>query len=145
MNRVILLIFLFASFAASSPLKRQDKLSGFKQCDGKFANTITLFSYSPNPVIVGQDVKVRIAGEIKVPILAGASMNITHYYDNKLLFTEKTDFCKMFVEPNGSKCPLGIGNFDFSTTFHTENSPSDPKNVEMDIGVRMFSKYFKII
>jgi hypothetical protein len=146
MNFVILFIFLFASFTTSSPLlKRQDQLSGFKQCDGEFANTITLYSYSPNPVIIGQDVKVRIAGEIKVPILSSATITISHYYNNELLFTEQSDFCKIFVEPNGSTCPLEIGNFDFSTTFPTESDPSDPKNVEMDIGVRISSTYFKII
>src|SRR5690349_1379590 len=131
--RVIILLNIFlmlASFATSIAIKRDDPLSGFKQCDGDFPNPITLYNYSPNPVVVGQMITVRIGGEVTKTIEKGALVKVTGYQDKKELFTYEQDYCKMFVEPSGFKCPVGKGHFEHTASFPAERDPSDPKHVE---------------
>src|ERR1044072_169099 len=79
MNRFIVLLTIFAtlaSFAASTPLRRDD-LSGFKQCERQFLNTVTSFSFSPNPVIPGKNVTVHIGGEATETVVEGALLTFT--------------------------------------------------------------------
>jgi hypothetical protein len=153
---ILLSIFLmFVSFTASIAIKRNDPLTGFKQCDGDFPNPITLYSYSPNPVVVGQMITVRIGGEVTKPIEKGALVKVTIYQDKKELYTYERDYCKMFVEPSGSKCPVGKGHFEHTASFLADRDPSDPKHVEMEFGFKiirtfiffllLFSFFFKTI
>src|SRR2546425_12734735 len=103
MNRfMILLILLFASFAKSIPSvlqTRKDTLGGFKQCKGKFPNTITEYSYSPDPIVDGEPMKVHLAGKATVAVEKGALLTIRGYDKNQLIFIFGVDYCKALVEP----------------------------------------------
>ena len=135
MNRFIisLTIFLFfASFAKPIPFdleRREDALTGFKQCDnGDFPNVVTSFDYSPNPVVAGQMVNVHIAGKASKVVEKGALMVITGHYENQLDFLHVLDYCKLFVESSGSNCPVETGDFDFKASWPVEEHPGVPKN-----------------
>ncbi|CAI2190939.1 17195_t:CDS:2, partial [Funneliformis geosporum] len=65
---------------------------------------------SPNPLVTSQNITVRIVGKTTVVI-------------------EKADFCKLFVEPSGSMCPVEKGNLDFTATLLIEQDPSEPNNI----------------
>ena len=118
MNRSIILVtifLMFVSFVTSIPLlseRDDDPLSGFKECEGYHPDSITLFSFSPNPIVVGQPINIHIAGDLPAPIKEGSTLNVTSYLDNKQKFTKVRDFCKFFVEPK-YKCPVE-GHFDIT-------------------------------
>ena len=123
MNRSIILIAIFlmlVSFVTSIPLlseRNHDPLSGFKECEGDYPDTITLFSFSPNPEVVGQPLNVRLAGDTPVPIEEGSTIKVTGYLDNKQAFNDVNDFCKFFVG-SSFKCPIE-GHFDITTSYPT--------------------------
>ena len=152
MNRLILLsIFLvFISIATSTPLKRQD-LSGFKQCEGNIPNTLTTLTYSPNPTVTGQNVYVHLGGMANEIVEQGAKFKAIVYEKNtnKVAFTHVLDYCSKFVEPSGSKCPVGKGDFNFTATWFIEQDPNDPKHVVIEYDANLsgtftffFLKYF---
>jgi hypothetical protein len=146
MNRfaILLCILLFASFAASIPLKREDSLKGFKECDGKFPNTITSLTYSPDPVYVGHIVNIHIAGKSTATVEKNAFVDISGYFLNNdtLLFRYTFDYCKLFVNPSGSECPVEKGHFDFTANWVIPNEyDSEPKYVD-EFVTKMTSMYF---
>src|SRR6266496_5905117 len=139
MNILFVIILVFATFASS-----QDALSGFKQCKhGDFPNKITLFTYTPNPVVAGQEVTVRMAGKAAVTIENGATFQNTGFYQNKQIFQHNDDFCKEFVIPSGFTCPVN-GDFDFTVKFPVDTSPDDPKNTVLEFGIRTLCEFFNI-
>jgi hypothetical protein len=139
MNRINLIsIFLiFASFATSTPLKRQDQLSGFKQCQGTFPNSITVLNYSPNPVIVGQNVTVNMAGTATEIIKQGTTLVNTGYLKGVQEFQHQVDYCETFVKPSGFECPVKKGDYNFSASWLVEKHPDDPQNdvIEWDFNI----------
>jgi hypothetical protein len=142
MNRINLItifsIFLiFASFATSTPLKRQDQLSGFKQCQGTFPNSITALSYSPNPVVIGQNVTVNMVGTATEIIKQGTTLVYTGYSKDeptKQEFQHQLDYCETFVKQSGSECPVKEGDYNFSASWLIEKHPGQPQNVVIEYG-----------
>lgn len=142
MNRINLIgifsIFLiFASFATSTPLKRQDQLSGFTQCQGTFPNSITVLSYTPNPVVVGQNVTVHLAGKATEIIKQGTTLVHTGYFKDeptKQAFQHSQDFCETFVKQSGSECPVKEGDYSFTASWLIEKHPDEPKNLVVEYG-----------
>ncbi|GBB87083.1 hypothetical protein RclHR1_13550001 [Rhizophagus clarus] len=134
MNTLLFIILLFATFSSSSLIKRQDALSGFKPCNGNFPDEITIYSYSPNPLVEGQMATSRIAGKATVPIENGALYNLTGFYENQQAFQHVFDFCKIYVVPNSLTCPIN-GDYDFTINFPMDSTTNDPVNtsVEYDI------------
>src|SRR4051794_39460071 len=134
MNRFIIslsIFLIFASFAKSIPFaleKRDDALSGFKQCNGDFPNVITSFGYSPDPIIAGQMVNAHIAGEATAVVEKGASITLSGYYENVLDFMFIFDYCELFVEQSGFHCPKEKGDFDFKASWPVVEYPDVPKN-----------------
>ena len=110
MNRFIIILFtifiFFTSFVKSIPSalqKREDPLSGFKQCKGKFPNVITAYDYSPDPIVYTKPVKVLIAGNAAVGVEQGALMTATGYYKDRIAYLYGIDYCKVFVKQSGYK------------------------------------------
>ncbi|PKY13906.1 hypothetical protein RhiirB3_425813 [Rhizophagus irregularis] len=138
MNRTsIFIILIFVSFATSNPtpLKRQDQLNGFTQCKGSFANSITLLSYTPNPVVTGQNVTSHLAGTATEIIKQGATIVYTAYFKDeptKEAFQHKQDFCEVYVKQSGSECPVKKGDYSFTASWLVEKHPDEPKNLVVE-------------
>jgi len=138
MNRITLLsifgIFLiFASFATSTPLKRQ--LEGFKQCEGDIPNTLSAFDFTPNPVVLGQNVTVHIAGKATEIVNPGTLVVYTGYDKSdpsKPAFQHQLDYCEIFVQPSGSVCPVKEGDFSFTGTWLLDQHPGEPQNLNIE-------------
>ncbi|GBB87542.1 hypothetical protein RclHR1_00140046 [Rhizophagus clarus] len=128
-------MLIFATFASSSPIRRQDALSGFKQCEGDFPNKITTYNYTPNPVVVGQVLTLHLGGQAVIPYQAGSVIQNTMFYQGKQVLQHNDDFCKVFVIPSGFTCPVK-GNFDLYNQFPVDSNPDDPKNAVKDFFVR---------
>jgi hypothetical protein len=141
MNILLVIFLVFATLVSSTPIRRQDALSGFKQCKGNdFPNEITTYTYNPNPMIIGQEITVRIAGKATVTIENGALYKIMGYYENKQLFHDEISFCENIVELSGFKCPVK-DNFEFTTKFPLRAKPNDPKNTVEEYGIKMLGKF----
>ncbi|PKC71766.1 hypothetical protein RhiirA1_412748, partial [Rhizophagus irregularis] len=111
---ILFIVFLIlVTFVSSTPIRRQDALSGFKPCQGDFPNEITSFSFTPNPLVGGQEFTVRIGGKATVTIESSTLYRLTV---NKQVIYE-TSFCKEFVIPSGFTCPVN-DNFDFTAKPH---------------------------
>ncbi|RGB27181.1 hypothetical protein C1646_769464 [Rhizophagus diaphanus] len=136
MNKLFIIFLIFVTFASSTPIRRQDTLSGFKPCKGNFPNEITTYNYTPNPIIVGQENTVHITGIATVTIENGALYKITGFYENIQIFHHEIGFCEAIVEPSGFKCPVK-DNFDFTTKFPIDNDSNDPKNTIEEYGIRI--------
>ncbi|PKY48717.1 hypothetical protein RhiirA4_445497 [Rhizophagus irregularis] len=117
MNNLFVIFLIFVTLASSTPIRRQDTLSGFKPCKG-------------------QETTVHIAGKATVPIENGALFKVMGFYENKQIFHHDINFCEAIVEPSGFKCPVK-DNFDFTTKFSPDSDSSDPKNTieENDIKI----------
>ena len=144
MNRftILLSILLFTSFAVSIPLERRNSLSGFKECNGNFPITITSFTYSPDPVVVGHLLNIHVAGKSTATVEKNAIMDISGHFpnNNTLVFQNKLDYCKLFVEPSGSECPTEKGHFDFTANWLIPNEhDTEPKYVD-DFVTKVTSK-----
>ncbi|CAB4488628.1 hypothetical protein RhiirA5_497831 [Rhizophagus irregularis] len=136
MNNLFVIFLIFVTLASSTPIRRQDTLSGFKPCKGNFPNEFTTYIYTPNPIIIGQETTVHIAGKATVTIENGALFKVIGFYENKQIFHYDINFCEAIVEPSGFKCPVK-DNFDFTTKFSPDSDSSDPKNTieENDIKI----------
>jgi hypothetical protein len=141
MNILLVILLVFVTFASS--IRCQDALSGFKPCQGNFPNSVTTYIYTPNPIVVGQEATVRIAGKATVTIENGALYKITGFYENIQIFHHEIGFCDAIVTPSGFTCPVK-DNFDFTTMFIEEQFPDDPKNTIEEIGIRIQSKFLTI-
>ncbi|CAG8505752.1 5042_t:CDS:1 [Gigaspora rosea] len=140
----VLLIFLtLITFTKSFPSStfRRDSLSGYTQCEGTFPNEITTVSYEPNPAIAGENVTVTIAGMNTVTVQEGATLNATVLYQGKQAFVHNMDFCKVWVEVNGDKCPVSPGYFEYITIMPMESHPDDPKNTTISYDYIFQSTY----
>ncbi|GBC00343.1 hypothetical protein RclHR1_03820008 [Rhizophagus clarus] len=143
MNIIIFILFYATfTFGTSSPIsiiRRQDPLSGFKPCNNgiNFPNEITLYTYTPNPIVVGQAVTVRMAGKANVPIVKGALIKYNVFYNNKQLLEHSNDFCDEVVTPAGFTCPVE-GDFDFTNNFPMDapNANNGPNTI-MELFIRM--------
>ncbi|RIA79561.1 hypothetical protein C1645_745833 [Glomus cerebriforme] len=135
----ILLLFIFVSFATSIPSKRQDPLSGFKQCEGHFPNIITSFSYSPDPpTAVHQYVTIRLGGKASEVVEQGALFSYTGYDKNNpntVVFHNEVDYCSLFVEQSGFSCPVKKGDFNFSATWPADHNPQ-PNTVVVEYDIK---------
>lgn len=140
MNNLLVIFLIFVTFVSSTPIRRQDALSGFKPCKGNFPNEITTYTYTPNPIMMGQEATVRIAGKATVTIENGALYKVTGFYENKQIFHYDINFCEAIVEPSGFKCPVK-DNFDFTTKFSLDNDSSDPKNTIEEYGLKIIGKF----
>jgi hypothetical protein len=138
----MLVILVFVTFVSSTPIRRQDALSGFKPCQGNFPNEITTYVYTPDPIVVGQETTVRIAGKATVTIEKGALYKVTGFYENKQISHYDISFCEAIVTPSGFTCPVK-GNFDFTTKFSLKADPSDPKNTVEEYGIKILGKFLK--
>ncbi|GBB87540.1 hypothetical protein RclHR1_00140044 [Rhizophagus clarus] len=124
MNISLIIILVFVTFVSSTPIKRQDAL---KQCKGNFPNEITTYTYTPNPIVIGQETTFHIAGKATVAIENGALYKIMGFYGKKQIYHYDVDFCEAIVAPSGFTCPVK-GNFDFTPHYTIKPEPNDPKN-----------------
>ncbi|RGB27184.1 hypothetical protein C1646_799355 [Rhizophagus diaphanus] len=154
MNRINLIsifsILILVSFATSTPLKRQDQLDGFTQCKGSFANSITALSYTPNPVVTGQNVTVHLAGTATEIIKQGTTLVYTAYFKDeptKEAFHHIQDFCEVYVKQSGSECPVNKGDYSFTASWLIEKHPDEPKNlvIEYSFNISVFDSDGKIL
>ncbi|CAG8470035.1 2739_t:CDS:2 [Dentiscutata erythropus] len=126
----ILIFLTLITFTISfpSPTFRRNSHSDFTQCEGTFPNEITTVFYEPNPAISGENMTVTIAGINTVTVQEGATLNVTALYQGKQAFVHIMDFCKVWVEVNGDKCPVSPGDFKYTVTIPIEPHQDDPKN-----------------
>ncbi|PKC10849.1 hypothetical protein RhiirA5_498118 [Rhizophagus irregularis] len=113
----------------------EDQLNGFTQCKGSFANSITLLSYTPNPVVTGQNVTSHLAGTATEIIKQGATIVYTAYFKDeptKEAFQHKQDFCEVYVKQSGSECPVKKGDYSFTASWLVEKHPDEPKNLVVE-------------
>src|SRR5688572_27085644 len=80
-HTIIILSYVFVTFAISTPLALQkrngdDQLNGFEQCDGHHPIVVKSFSYSPIPLIAGQNATNRVSGEANAVVKPGAVLRI---------------------------------------------------------------------
>ena len=149
MNRIIVILSIFLVFASLTTsvrsknplkhLKRQDSLSGYKQCDGDYPNIITLYNYKPVPIIPYQNITVHMAGKATETVEPGALMTVTGYLHDKQLFSYDEDYCKLFIEQNGLTCPVEKGDFDYTATWFVNGAPSDPISMDVEYGFKVSS------
>ncbi|CAG8541637.1 12537_t:CDS:1 [Funneliformis caledonium] len=143
MSRIIILLGILltlASFVRSTPLelrKRLDPLTGFKMCDGNFPIIIDTFTYNPNPVIPGHNLAIRIAGVANEVVENGAILRF--YHDQGENVAREADFCEEFVEQSKFICPIK-GYFDLTSIIFLESSPTEPKNVSVNLYTKMIRK-----
>ncbi|CAG8501416.1 5474_t:CDS:2 [Racocetra fulgida] len=102
------------------------------KCQGGFPNEITAISYDPIPAVSGQNMTVTLSGTNTVTVLEGATVNVTGLYQGTHAFEHIMDFCKVWVEVNGAKCPVAPGSFKYITPLHLETHPDDPKNTTIE-------------
>ncbi|CAG8783225.1 850_t:CDS:2, partial [Dentiscutata erythropus] len=126
------LTLITLSICFLSPSFRRNSHSDFTQCEGTFPNNITTIFYEPNPAISGENMTVTIAGINTVTVQDGATLNVTAMYQGKQLFVNIMDFCKVWVEVNGDKCPVSPGDFKYTVTIPIEKHQDDPKNTTID-------------
>ncbi|KAF0548955.1 phosphatidylglycerol/phosphatidylinositol transfer protein [Gigaspora margarita] len=134
------IIFLtLITFTISFPYSnfRRDSLSGYTQCSGSFPNEVTYFSFSPNPVVVGQKVTYYVTEVNTATIQQGATLNVTGSYQQHVVFNEVTDFCKEWIEVNGYKCPLEPGTYNLVVSELIHPGPNDPKNATIEYDLRV--------
>jgi hypothetical protein len=125
------------TFVSSTPIRRQDALNGFKQCQGDFPNEITVFKFTPNPLVAGQEATGNIAGKATVTMIEnGALYKITGF---KQAFQREISFCEAIVAPSGHSCPVK-DNFDFTTKFIEEKNPDEPKNTVTEYDIKIMSE-----
>ncbi|CAG8616883.1 11782_t:CDS:2 [Rhizophagus irregularis] len=139
MNNLLVIFLIFVTFASSTPIRRQDALSGFKPCKGiNFPNEITTYIYTPNPLQAGQEATIHIAGKATVTIENGALYNITGItgFDDTQISHREISFCEAIVTPSGFTCPVKE-NFDFIAKFVEASSPNDPKNTVKEYLIRI--------
>ncbi|RIA83806.1 hypothetical protein C1645_785418, partial [Glomus cerebriforme] len=135
MNKItfiaIFLFFFFSSYTSAVPnpmMKRDDPLSGFKPCNGStFPITYTLFSFDPNPIVIGKTLVTKVAGTSTVVIEQGAIETVEAFSNGQLAFAKQDDFCKKISENSGENCPLQPGNFNTASTTVPPPGPNDPK------------------
>ncbi|CAG8786587.1 32373_t:CDS:1, partial [Racocetra persica] len=109
----------------------RDSLSEFTQCAGTFPNKVTSFSFSPNPIIAGQNITYTISVMNTVTVQQGATLNIS-----TATFNIVTDYCKDLIESSSYKCPLEPGNYTFVFSEYFRTTPNDPKNTTIEINSR---------
>ncbi|CAG8802040.1 5906_t:CDS:1, partial [Racocetra persica] len=126
------LFLTLVAFTTSFPSSTFRRDLGFTKCKGEFPNEITIGSYDPTPAVSGQNMTVTISGTSTVTVLEGATVNVTGLYQGTHAFEHIMDFCKVWAEPNGDKCPVAPGNFKYTTTVHPETHPNDPKNTTIE-------------
>ncbi|GBB89297.1 hypothetical protein RclHR1_00160013 [Rhizophagus clarus] len=61
-------------------------------------------SFTPIPLVMGQNTTVHITGKVPVIIENGALYKITGFYENKQVFHHKVGFCEAIVTPSGYTC-----------------------------------------
>ncbi|CAB4488297.1 hypothetical protein RhiirA5_383471 [Rhizophagus irregularis] len=133
MNILLFIFLFFTTFSSSTYIRRQgDALS---PCVGTFPNEITTYTFTPNPIIIGQTATIHITGKATVPIENGALFNITLFHENQVFHQHSFEFCQMFVIPNGSTCPIN-GDYDFTINFPAESSTDDPVNTTVESDIR---------
>ncbi|PKC11269.1 hypothetical protein RhiirA5_413296 [Rhizophagus irregularis] len=81
---------------SSTPIRRQDALSGFKSCKDNFPNC---------------EATIHIAGKATVIIENGALYKITGFDENIQIFHHEISFCEAIVTLSGFSCPVKE-NFD---------------------------------
>ncbi|KAF0484068.1 phosphatidylglycerol/phosphatidylinositol transfer protein [Gigaspora margarita] len=136
---VILFIYiLFINLPKAKGENKEDKLSGFVECDGKFPNTITHFTFNPNPVKKNETTKFEIGGVSKVAFDRGSHLGIILFYKGFLVKYHAQDFCEQWVEPSGEPCPVGPGEFHFKGSKYFIQTKDDPTDVTLTGYVRLF-------
>ncbi|KAF0441153.1 phosphatidylglycerol / phosphatidylinositol transfer protein [Gigaspora margarita] len=125
----IIIFLTLVTFTTSFPL------SGFTQCTGTFPNEVTSFSFSPNPIIAGQNVTYTISVDNTVTVQHGATFNITTYKQQQVIFNVVSDYCKNLIE-GGYECPLEPGNYTFVFSDYMMTTPYDPKNTTIEFDSR---------
>ncbi|CAG8845214.1 40788_t:CDS:1, partial [Gigaspora margarita] len=107
----------------------------FTQCTGTFPNEVTSFSFSPNPIIAGQNVTYTISVDNTATVQHGATFNITTYKQQQVMFNVVSDYCKNLIE-GGYECPLEPGNYTFVFSDYMMTTPYDPKNTTIEFDSR---------
>ncbi|CAG8470674.1 uncharacterized protein OCT59_022238 [Rhizophagus irregularis] len=122
----LLLLFALVTTSSSNLIPRQ--LSQFQLCDsGKtYPLSITTLTYTPNPIVLGQNLTLKIVGTSQVQVDQNSNLKVQGTGLLSFL-VYNIDFCNELLAPNvpsGSQlCPIPVGNFDYDITVTVPNRP----------------------
>jgi len=102
------------------------------ECEGgPYPNTISNFLLTPDPLVIGQSASYTFNGTRNVEILEGSIIDFLLFDENnEIVFKKMENLCSI------EKCPLPIGNYEFTYGLylnlldeheHSENDDEPPK------------------
>ncbi|CAJ0907827.1 16522_t:CDS:2 [Entrophospora sp. SA101] len=111
--------------ASSISVEKRAINNGFELCQENTPITIADFSYSPDPIKIGQDLTMNLAGKSTVGISDGTTVNIVATVFGVTVLEKTEDFCSNVVKYTPTlTCPIAAGDFDFTIT---QAIPNDNK------------------
>ncbi|EXX75825.1 hypothetical protein RirG_038380 [Rhizophagus irregularis DAOM 197198w] len=104
MNKLFTITFLFVLFTTSLSSIIPRQLDPFKPCDitKTYPLTITTLSYSPNPIVAGGNLMLKIAGTTQVEVQQKSTLKIQMTY----LPSKTLDFCDLVA--SYIPCPISV-------------------------------------
>jgi hypothetical protein len=127
-----LILFILLSITTVSSLLSETDQTKFTECEGgPYPNTITNILISPNPLVIGQSASYTFNGTRNVEILEGSTIEILIIDENyETILEKKDDFCSI-VGTTNEKCPLPIGDYEFTYGLYiNSNKESSPENLD---------------
>nr|CAG8458337.1 1928_t:CDS:2 [Entrophospora candida] len=116
-----------ASVLPASPIEVEKRVinNGFTLCEQNTPITIVDFLYSPDPVKIGQDLIMNLAGKSTVAVVNGTIVDIVATIFGVPVLEKKESFCDNIAKYSPTlTCPIPAG--DFNSTI-TELIPNDNK------------------
>ncbi|CAJ0627573.1 13886_t:CDS:2 [Entrophospora sp. SA101] len=116
-----------ASVLPASPIEVEKRVinNGFTLCEQNTPITIVDFLYSPDPVKIGQDLIMNLAGKSTVAVVNGTIVDIVATIFGVPVLEKKESFCDNIAKYSPTlTCPIPAG--DFNSTI-TELIPNDDK------------------
>ncbi|GBB97987.1 hypothetical protein RclHR1_03110019 [Rhizophagus clarus] len=129
----LFILFVLLSITSVSPLLFDEtNQTKFTECEGgPYPNTITNILISPNPLVIGQSASYTFNGTRNVEILKGSTIEFLIIDENyETMLKKKDDFCSI-VETTDKKCPLPIGDYEFTYGLNI-NSNKEPSSEDLD-------------
>ncbi|CAB4463314.1 uncharacterized protein OCT59_015367 [Rhizophagus irregularis] len=117
MNKLFTITFLFVLFTTSLSSIIPRQLDPFKPCDitKTYPLTITTLSYSPNPIVAGGNLMLKIAGTTQVEVQQKSTLKIQMTY----LPSKTLDFCDLVA--SYIPCPISVGKFNYTANIKVPN------------------------
>ncbi|CAI2171214.1 5029_t:CDS:2 [Funneliformis geosporum] len=112
----------------------------FTECEGgPYPNTISNFQINPDPLVIGQSASYTFNGTRNVEILEGSRIDFLLIDENnEIIFKNMEYICSIVNE----KCPLPIGNYEFTYGLNLNILEESSENVDMP--PKTFLLYFTI-